>query len=156
MSNHIDHLSPSEKELVRLSPLYVSALIAGADGDFSSDEKQRTFELVHIKTFSEKFGLKDLYSSLDAHVEEDLRKLIAQLPKVQADRNNFLVAKIEALNSVLKNIEFAYSHRLYKSLKEFAHYIANADGGFWSMGSVSKAEEEFLPLDMLSEPQKAE
>ena len=154
MSNHIDHLSPLEKELVRLSPLYVSALIAGADGDFSSDEKQRTFELVHIKTYSEKFGLKDLYTSLEASVEEDLRKLIAQLP--EADRNSFLVAKIADLNPVLKKIEFAYSHRLYKSLKEFAHYIANADGGFWSMGSVNKAEEELLPLNMLNEPQKAE
>ena len=100
--------------------------------------------------------MKDLYTSLEASVEEDLRKLIAQLPEAQADRNSFLVAKIADLNPVLKKIEFAYSHRLYKSLKEFSHYIANADGGFWSMGSVNKSEEEFLPLNMLNEPQKAE
>ena len=156
MSNHIAHLSESEKELVRLSPLYVSALIAGADGDFSSDEKQRVFELVHIKTYSEKFGLKDLYTDLDANVEQDLRTLIAQLPEAQVERNDYLVEKITALNPILEKVEYSYSHSLYRSLREFAHYIANVDGGFWGMGSVSKAEEEFLTLDMLNEPQKPE
>jgi len=97
-----------------------------------------------------------LYTNLDANVEEDLRIIIASLPEAQEERNEYLVKKISALNPILEKVAYSYSHSLYRSLKEFAHYIANVDGGFWGMGSVKQSEEAFLTLDMLNEPQKPE
>jgi hypothetical protein len=154
MSIHIAHLSDEEKELVKFSPLYVSALIAGADGDFSTDEKKRTFELVHVKTYSAKFGLKSIYQDLDETVEEDLRKLIAILPQDQEERNAWLVNKIAGLNPIFDKVSYTFAHNLYRSLREFAHYVANVDGGFWGIGSVKAVEEVYIKLDMLVEPTK--
>ncbi len=154
MLKHTENLNEQEREIVVNSPLYVSALIAGADGDFSSDELKRTYELVHIKTFSEKFGLKDLYASLEPEMEDKMREMIANLPQEQAERNAFLTGKLQQLNTILAKMEYSFAHSLWRSLREFAHYIANADGGFWSMGSVSSEEQVFVKLEMLAEPQK--
>jgi tellurite resistance protein len=51
MLDHIHHLSEEEKNLVLQAPVYVSLLIAGADGHVQLEEQQRILELVHTKTF---------------------------------------------------------------------------------------------------------
>ena len=45
MLEHIQNLSEEEKNIIIHSPLYVSVLIAGADGDVTSGEKKRILEL---------------------------------------------------------------------------------------------------------------
>lgn len=152
MLEHINSLSAEEKNLIIHAPVYVSLLIAGADGDISSEEKNRMLELIHTKTFSERFELRELYKSLDADAANDMRKIIAALPEVTAERNEYLSDMIARLNKIFGKVEHNFAVQLYNSLREFAAYIANADGGWWGVGATSDVERAFVKLPMLTDP----
>ena len=98
MLDYIKLLSEEEKQIVLLSPVYVSLLIAGADGHFDSDEKKRILELIHIKTFSERYELTMLYTELETEANLQLRNMIASLPEDTQERNQLLSDLIARLN----------------------------------------------------------
>lgn len=152
MLEHIKNLSENEKNLVLNAPLYVTVLVAGADGEISGDEKNRAIELIHTKTFSESYELREIYQQLDYKSSDELRKLIAALPESTQERNQYLSDLLAELNGVFPKLEPHFAKQLYKSLKEFAHYIATAEGGFWGVGSVSPAERAVVKLPMLQDP----
>lgn len=152
MHNHTEHLTQEERNLLVKAPLYVSVLIAGADGDVKNEEKARVVELVHIKSFSEHHGINELYKELDHDVAEELRNLIASLPDETVDRSNMLSDILAGLNNVLPKCSYAFSSHFYKSLREFAHYVATADGGFWGVGAITAAEAEWVKLPMIDQP----
>lgn len=154
MLEHIHNLKPEEKDLIIHSPLYVSLLIAGADGEIHDAEKQRTLELIHTKTFSEKYELKELYATLEHDAEADMRRLIAELPTDKMERINALTAKLEQLNHIMPKLEHRFQVHLYKSLRQFAHYISNADGGFWGIGSKTHLEKDLVKLPMINNPEQ--
>lgn len=153
MHKHIHHLSAEEKKLMINAPLYVSVLIAGADGNIKNEEKARTVELVHIKSFSEHHGINEFYKELDHDVAEELRNLIASLPENTEERQTLLSDLLAGLNHIFPKLDHVFVSHYYKSLREFAHYIATAEGGFWGMGAISKEEEKYLKLPMIHEPQ---
>ena len=154
MDKHINHLSAKEQHLMIHAPLYVSVLIAEADGDIKNKEKARIVELVHIKSFSEHHGLNELYKELDHDVAEELRTLIASLPDDRYEREVALVDLISGLNHILPKCKYSFASHYYKSLREFAHYIATFEGGFWGIGAITKAEAKFVKLPMINEPQE--
>lgn len=153
MFEHISNLKNEEKEIILNSPMYVSLLIAGADGDINVAEKQRIIELIHTKTFSEKYELRELYKSLDHDSETELRKLIASLPEERLARTEILTELLSRLNHIMPKLEHRFQVELYKSLRQFAYYIAKADGGFWGLGGVTLAEENLLQLPMIHNPE---
>lgn len=136
--------------------MYVSLLIAGADGDINDKEKHRILELIHTKTFSEKYELKELYQTLDHDAAHELRQMIASLPESKNERNQILIDKLSQLNKIMPKLEHRFQIHLYKSLRQFAHYIAHSDGGFWRVGAVKHAENEFLKLPMIQNPEDSE
>ncbi len=152
MLDYIKLLSEEEKQIVLLSPVYVSLLIAGADGHFDSDEKKRILELIHIKTFSERYELTMLYTELETEANLQLRNMIASLPEDTQERNQLLSDLIARLNTILPKMEPIFAIQLYDSLRQFAHYIANADGGWWGISAIGAAEREFVKLPMLDKP----
>jgi hypothetical protein len=152
MIEQIQHLNQEEQELVLQAPLYVSLLIAGADGDFNSEEKKRIVQLVHTKTFSERYELRELYRSLADDVEVQLRQMIAGLPDDTEERQQLLSDLLARLNPVFPKLEKTFARNLYKSLRQFAHFVANAEGGFWKISAVNQAEREWINLPMLQEP----
>jgi hypothetical protein len=152
MLNHIQNLSDEEKVLILNAPLYVSLLIAGADGHIDSDEKNRTLELIHTKTFSERYELRELYKTLDHNAAEEMRKMIAALPENTEERNNYLSDMLSKLNVVFPKLDSAFAISLYENLRQFAHYVATADGGWWGVGAIGAAEKAFVKLPMLNNP----
>ncbi|MBS3914946.1 MAG: hypothetical protein KG003_10625 [Bacteroidetes bacterium] len=154
MLEHINNLKDEEKDIIIHSPLYVSLLIAGADGEVNDTEKKRILELIHTKTFSEKYELRDLYKTLDHDAAHELRELISVLPQEKSERNEFLIQKLSRLNHIFPKLEHRFQVQLYKSLRQFAHYIAHAEGGFWSVGAVKHAEQEYLKLPMIHDPEE--
>lgn len=156
MFEHITNLTESEKNLILHAPMYVSVLIAGADGEINDTEKHKILELIHTKTFSEKYELREIYQSLDLDAAHELRELIATLPQDKEERNQKLSDTLAGLNKVLPKLEHRFQVQFYKSLRQFAHYIATADGGFWGVGALKHAEEEFVKLPMIQNPQEAE
>jgi len=153
MIENIQHLTQEEQELVLNAPIYVSLLIAGADGEFNNDEKKRIVELVHTKTFSERYELRELYRNLSDHTEATLRTMIASLPEATTERQELLSGLLGRLNTILPKLDDAFARNLYTSLRQFAHYVANADGGFWGMSAVNEAERQWVKLPMIEEPQ---
>lgn len=156
MLEHINTLTDQEKDIIIHSPMYVSVLIAGADGDITDGEKHRILELIHTKTFSEKYELKELYQTLDHDAGHELRQLLAELPEDKDERSRILSDKLARLNQIMPKLEHRFQIHLYKSLRQFAHYIAHADGGFWGVGAVKHSENEFLKLPMIQDPEEAE
>jgi hypothetical protein len=156
MLEHINNLSEEEKNIIIHSPMYVSVLIAGADGEVNDIERKRIIELIHTKTFSEKYELRELYQTLDHDAAHELRELIAELPHDKVERNQILIEKLARLNKIFPKLEHRFQIHLYKSLRQFAHYIANAEGGFWRVGAVKHAENEYIKLPMIDNPEEAE
>lgn len=154
MKKHIEHLTAEEQDLLVHAPMYVSVLIAAADGDVKDVEKARILELVHIKSFSEHHGLQEIYQSLDVDTADALRKLIVSLPDETTERNNMLVDLLTGLNKIYPKLDYGFAAHYHKSLREFAHYVATADGGFWGVGSITAAEKEFVKLPFLQEPEE--
>lgn len=152
MLDHIHHLSEEEKNLVLQAPVYVSLLIAGADSHIQQEEQKRILELVHTKTFSEHYELRELYATLNHDLAEHLRQMMAALPEDTNERQAMLSGLLGRLNHIFPQLEKHFARRLYKNLREFAHYIAHADGGFWGISAVSDAEQQWIKLPMLEEP----
>lgn len=153
MLDSINHLTAEEQQIVTLSPIYVSLLIAGADGHFDTDEKKRIVELVHTKTFSERAEMQTLFKHINDDVEGQVRMLISSLPEHTAERNQLLSDLIARLNDILPKLDPNFAVQLYNSLRQFAHYIAIADGGWWVISAVSDSEKPFVKLPMLNVPQ---
>jgi tellurite resistance protein len=152
MLNHILNLSDEEKALILNAPLYVSLLIAGADGHIDSDEKNRAIELIHTKTFSERYELREMYKTLDHNAAEEIRKMIAALPENTDERNKFLSDMLARLNNLFPKLDQSFAISLYENLRQFAHYVATSDGGWWGVGSVGPAEKVYVKLPMLNNP----
>jgi uncharacterized tellurite resistance protein B-like protein len=152
MLEHIHNLKPHEKDLIIHSPLYVSILIAGADGEIHETERQRTIQLIHTKTFSEKYDLKELYQTLDHDADEELRKIIAELPTERDARIAAVSAKLETLNHIMPKLEHHFQVHLYNSLRNFAHHISRAEDGFWGIGAKTHLEKDLVKLPMINNP----
>lgn len=156
MLEHINNLTQEEKNIILHSPMYVSVLIAGADGEVNDTEKKRILELIHTKTFSEKYELRELYQTLDHDAANELREMIASLPEDREERNQYLSDTLARLNRIFPKLEHRFQVQLYKSLRQFAHYIANAEGGFWAVGAVKNAENGYIKLPMINNPEESE
>ncbi|MDB4347730.1 hypothetical protein OAB01_03635 [Bacteroidia bacterium] len=156
MLDNLTQLNQEEKDLLIAAPTFVAALIGGADGNFTDDEIERAAEVIHIKTFSEKHEhVREIYELLDhSQTEQDLVSLMVSLPKTAKERNLYLSTELEQLNGILPKLNYSFSIRYYKSLRQIAHLVANADGGFWGMGAMHEAERVFVKLPMLIEPKK--
>ncbi len=152
MLEHIHNLKPEEKDLLIHCPLYVSILIAGADGEIHDAEKQRTLELIHTKTFSEKYELKALYIELEHDAEHELRRLIAELPKERDERIQAITEQLEKLNHILPKLEHRFQVHFYNSLRQFAHFVSRAEGGFWGIGAKTHLEKDLVKLPMINNP----
>lgn len=156
MLEHIHNLNTEDKNLILHSPMLVSILIAGEDGEIHEDEKHRILELIHTKTFSEKYELKELYKDLDHDAANELRTMIAELPQDRDQRRELIVSKLSRLNHILPKLEHRFQVHLYKSLLQFAHFIAHAEGGFWGVGSLTHGQKELIHLPMIHDPSQQE
>jgi hypothetical protein len=157
MLENLSQLEKEEKELLIIAPELVAALIGGADGEFTEDEIKRAAEIIHIKTFSEKHEhIREIYELLDHEkTQQDFVSLMVSLPADTKERCDYLENRLARLNDIFPKLKYEFTSRYYKSLRQLAHLVANTDGGFWGMGSVRQAEEQYIKLPMINEPVKA-
>ncbi len=148
MHSKIEHLSNAEKKLVLNAPILVTALIAGADGDFHPDEIKQAVKIIHIKTFSETRDVSGVYKSLDGHSEELIDELISHLPKSATERNKMLVEQLQGLNEIFPKLDENFARDLHHSLRELAYYVSNASD--LGIAYHSDQEKEYVKLDFLN------
>lgn len=152
MHSKIEHLSTAEKQLIHDAPLLVTALIAGADGDFHDAEIKKAVKIIHIKTYSEGKDVRGVYKDIDGHSEEMIDELIHSLPKVPYERTLFLKEKLSGLNHIFQKIDGIFASELHKSLRELAFYVSRANDGEIGIGFHNDQEKHLVHLDFIKEP----
>ncbi len=152
----LTQLTNEEKALLVSGPNLVAALIAGADGEFSSEEIKRAAALIHIKTFSSKHeDLREIYKILDHNDNQELlADLMLSLQSNTKERGDYLSGQLAKLNDILPKLDYQFAILYYKSLLNIAALVASVDGGFWGMGGANAAEEVFIKLPMINKPEK--
>jgi len=139
MLSKIEHLSSAEKNLIVNAPLLISALVSGCDGEFTPSEIQQAVKIIHIKTYSETRDVSGVYKTVDGHTEESIEMLISSLPESTTERNEMLISMLKGLNDIFPQLDSAFAHDLYSSLKELAFYVSNAGD---DLGLSIRSEQE--------------
>jgi len=150
MLSKIEHLSNSEKNLILEAPVLVSALVAGADGEFHPEEIAKAVKIIHVKTYSETRDVSGVYKEVDAHTEDSIDALIDALPENTLLRNEMLINRLKGLNSIFPKLDPDFASELHKSLRELAYYVSNA--GDLGVGMRTDQEKEMAKLSFLDAP----
>ncbi|MEZ4804057.1 MAG: hypothetical protein R2852_00830 [Bacteroidia bacterium] len=151
MLSKIENLTSDEQQLVLNAPVLVSALVAGADGEFYLAEIKEAVKIIHIKTYSETRDVSGVYKAIDGHTEEAIDMLIDNLPESTDERNEFLTNYLSGLNDIFPKLDPAFALDLYTSLRELAFYVSNA--GDLGIGMRTEQEKEMSKLEFLNAPQ---
>lgn len=149
-----DSLSERYRSALLLAPAYVSALIAGADGKIDRKEIQQAVSTAQNKQNQSRPMLQDYYQTIGYTFEEDLTRILDELPKENEERELFLIEKLEDVSWGLGKLPGEFAVQLYSSLKEFAKKIAESSGGILGFLSVGYEESRLVDLKMIKDPSK--
>jgi len=154
MIAEFEQLEHDEAELMYALPIYVSILIAGADGTIDSSEIKKAVSLSGLKTLKARKELLDYYHLVNQDYEDKFKMTIANLPSGTKEREKVLIEKISQVNDIFPKIDKAFSIKLYASIKDVAKHIAEASGGVFGYMSVGYEESKLLDLKMIKNPGK--
>jgi len=154
MIAQFEDLNPEELELMYSLPIYVSILIAGADGKIDSSEIKKAVTLAGLKKKKARKDLLEYYNHVNEDYEDKIKMAIANLPSGQKEREKILIEELEKSNDVLPKMEKAFAIKLYASLLETAKHIAEASGGVFGYMSVGYEESRLIDLKMIKNPAK--
>ena len=145
-------LSQEESELMYSLPIYVSVLIAGADGKIDTNEIKKAVSLSGLKTMKARKELIDYYKQVNTDYEDKLKMTIANLPSDAKQREKLIIEEISKVNAIFPKIEKSFAIKLYASVKEIAQHIAEASGGVFGYMSVGYEESKLIELKMIKKP----
>ncbi|MFN4079278.1 MAG: hypothetical protein ACK4NS_00125 [Saprospiraceae bacterium] len=159
MIPEFENLSQEERDALFAAPIWISILVAGADGEFDREERRWTDRLVKVKSFSKPRALNPYYKEVGEHFWTKIESALAELPADPNRRAEILNERLAKLNDTLAKLPQALGAGLYKSWLTIADEAARASGGFLRIGSISAAEARWIHLPMLQPiamPQAAE
>ncbi|MEO9967958.1 MAG: hypothetical protein ABJF11_19355 [Reichenbachiella sp.] len=151
MINVFRTLRDDEMEIVLNAPGMVAVLIAGADDDIDKDE---IAEAIHYATTA-----KHRYDKLGEYFEEVANKFedifknyIEDLSPDLDTRQHTITSYLRQLNGILPKVEPEIAKQVHQFLLDLAKVVAEASGGIFGMKKVSKAEAQYLSLNMIDKP----
>jgi len=154
MIAQFENLSQEEEELMYSLPIYVSVLIAGADGKIDNNEIKKAVSLANLKKKKARKDLLEYYSHVYRDFEDKIKVTIANLPIDSKERESILIEDIKKANDVFEKIDKKFATKLYASLKDMAVHIAEASGGIFGYMSVGYEESRLIDLKMIKDPSK--
>lgn len=154
MISQFEDLNQEELELMYSLPIYVSVLIAGADGKIDSTEIKKAVSLAGLKKKKARKDLLDYYNLVNVDYEDKIKMTIANLPSGHKEREKILIEDLKKANDIFPKINKAFATKLYASLKENAKHIAEASGGVFGYMSVGYEESRLIDLKMIKDPSK--
>ena len=154
MIPQFENLSQEEEELMYSLPIYVSVLIAGADGKIDGAEIKKAVSLAGLKKKKARKDLLEYYNHVNTDFEDKIKVTIANLPLNQKEREEILIEDIKKSNDAFQKIDKKFAIKLYASLKETANHIAEASGGVFGYMSVGYEESRLIDLKMIKDPSK--
>ncbi len=144
-------LREDEIEVVLKAPIYVSILIAGADGKIDKQEKKEAIEIARNKQSRSREQLATYYKIVGQRFETDFNNLINDLPAGVEERTSAITTELRKLNFILLKIDKKFSIKLIASLKELAKKIAEASGGVLGYLAISYEESRLMELKMIKD-----
>ena len=154
MIPQFENLSQEEEELMYSLPIYVSVLIAGADGKIDGTEIKKAVSLAGLKKKKARKDLLEYYNHVNTDYEDKIKVTIANLPLDHKEREKILIEDIKKSNDVFQKIDKKFATKLYASLKETAKHIAESSGGVFGYMSVGYEESRLIDLKMIKDPSK--
>lgn len=152
MLYQLRNLTESEKNVMVNAPVWVTLLIACADNDLHADEIKKAEEIINTRSFTENSDVRELYKELNEDFDHLVQIEINNLPLTGDERITQLVENLKQLNTIYPKLEHAYATQFHNSLKKLAALVAQADGGFFGIGSISYKEAEYIQLPMIETP----
>jgi len=149
-----ENLREDEIQVMLNAPVYVSILIAGADGKIDKNERKEAIEVARSKQSRAREQLVEFYKMVGESFEERFNKFIDGLPEDVKDRNKDIEQELRKLNFILPKIDRPFAIKFYASLKDLAKKIAESSGGILGYLSVSYEEQTLMDLKMVNDPEK--
>ncbi len=144
-------LREDEIEVLLKAPVYVSLLIAGADGKIDKYERKEAIETARNKQSRAREQLAEFYKLVGEQFEENFNKAIDEFPSGTEARISAITTELRKLNFILPKINRNFSIKFIASLKDLAKRIAEASGGVLSYLSISHEERKLMELTMIKE-----
>lgn len=145
-------LNETERDHLEALPVYISVLIAGADGTIDSTEMKKAAFFSKDVEKSKNERIKSFYSGASQDFEDKLRVVIANLPRQKEEGKKFLLSQLEKSNTILRKLDNIYARELCESFRALAKNIAAASGGFLGIGSIGSEELNLIDLNMIEYP----
>ena len=153
---HFENLSEQEYDILIKTPALVTILIAGADEHIDKAEKKWAAKIVQYRKFTSTKVLHTYYEEIDQNFESMLNDLIEVSGDDAKSRKEIIGNELSKLNVILPKIEQDYVKKLIESWKSLAVHVAEASGGIFRLGNISKDERELIELPMIKYPEKHE
>lgn len=150
MIPQFDGLNDSDQQLLTDAIPLITTLIAGADGDIDTKEKEWAAKIMEIRGYKHPTALKEYYQHVGETFAKRLDDIIASMPSDMAQRNQMISDELAQLNEVFPKMEQLHSALLYKSFTSFAEHVAKASGGFLGFAAISREEARFVDLPMVN------
>lgn len=145
----MEHLSTGEQQqLLDAIPL-ITILIAGADDNFDTKEREWALKLADIRSYSQAEALRPYYEKVEQQLNARLDFYLNQLSDDTDTRTKEVSAHLSKVNDILPKLDPRYAAALYQNWLSFAGHIARASGGILGWMSVGPKEKELLDLSMI-------
>lgn len=144
-----EKLAKDDLQLLLDAPALITILIGSADGDLDEDEIMGGSNAAHIKEKSEERILRSYYHQVSETFDERIKFFIASLPADYKVRNQEISIKLAGLNNIYESLDKNFVEELNKSLRSFAHQVAQASGGILGFASESYEEQQWVDLSMI-------
>jgi hypothetical protein len=151
MIQHFKKLDVTEIELMFKTPLLVSILIAGADGNIDRKEISEAVFFVEKQTKT-KSELTEYFRDVAQDFEDKMRVLLQGYPHDSAQRNALIAEDLSKLNSILPKLNPEFSIQFYTILKRIAYQIASSSGGILGINAIDEEEAKYIELHMIDNP----
>ena len=152
MIPEFQNLCEAETELMLQVPALVTVLIAGADGEIDKQEKKQAISISKIRQTNAREALIGFYQLVGEQFEDDLAKLVRELPHDTAKRNAEIIEKLSELNQILPKLDSVFASKFYASIRDIAKKVAEASGGVLGYMSVGYEESKLIGLSMIRQP----
>ena len=123
---HLENLSPYERQELLSFPAYISLLAATHDGEMDEIEKQAAIKLTHLKTFTSDEFLNGYYKEVEKDFSAHVDVLYHALPQDAASREIALRQKLSAIETLTSKLPAEYSHKLLHSLESYSWHVAQS------------------------------
>ena len=149
-------LNDTEQKLLKNAIPLITALIAGADGNIDSAEKEWAAKIMKIRGYQHPPALEGYYKLVGEEFATQLDELISTLPIGTNERVSMISDELAQLNDIFPKMDPLHAAHFYHSFVTFAEHVAKASGGILGFGAISRAESKYIELPMINKVEMPE